>query len=152
MQILLITHLSLVQTTVQLRARQAQKTKDDARPVGVLLLPEEDNNTLRVQRLADVQQVSHALVLAPRPQPDELLRQRHDRLLLRINHNPGRRVHAHTDQRVDRRRHGGREEHRLSRLGQRREDLVELVGETILEHAIGLVENQDLHTVNGKAR
>jgi hypothetical protein len=43
--------------------------------------------------------------------------------------------------------HGGGEEDNLGRLGQKLEDVVDLLGETARQHLIGLVEDEHLHGV-----
>jgi len=136
---------------VQLGARQPQQPKDDASPVGNLLLPEEDDDPFGVKGLADVRQVPQALLFTPGAQPHKLLGQVDGRLLLGIDHNPGRLVEPDADQLVDSRGHGGGKEHRLARLRNGRENLVQLVRETVLEHPVGFVEHQDLNRLNSKA-
>lgn len=44
-------------------------------------------------------------------------------------------------------RHCGREEHRLSSLGARLDNLVQLVRETVLEHTVRLVHDENLNVV-----
>jgi hypothetical protein len=43
--------------------------------------------------------------------------------------------------------HGGGEEHNLGGLGQKLEDVVDLLGETTGQHLVGLVEDEHLHVV-----
>ena len=47
----------------------------------------------------------------------------------------------------DLRRHGGREEQRLAREGQELADLLDVRDETHVEHAVGFVDDEDLHAV-----
>ena len=47
----------------------------------------------------------------------------------------------------DLRRHGRREEQRLALLRQQRDDLPDVADEAHVEHAVGLVEDQDLDLV-----
>ncbi len=54
--------------------------------------------------------------------------------------------HAH-GQLLDARRKGGAEHHGLLALGRQLIDLGQVVGETQIQHAIGLVHNQELHLV-----
>ena len=67
-------------------------------------------------------------------------------------HRGGDRVHRHPDrgaeERVDQigdlRRHGGREEHGLLPGGQPLQDLLHVVDEAHVQHAVGLVQHEDL--------
>jgi hypothetical protein len=43
--------------------------------------------------------------------------------------------------------HGSRQENNLGRLGQKLEDVVDLLGETARQHLVGLVEDEHLHVV-----
>lgn len=136
---------------MQFSSLQAQQTENDADTVRFLLLSEENDNPTCVDLLAQVKETSETLVLPTRTQTDEFLCQGTDSLLLGIHHQTHRPVHADTNKLVDGFCHRGRKQHGLARLGDRRQNLVQLIRESVLEHSIGFIENQNFQSINGEA-
>lgn len=69
--------------------------------MSLLLLTEEDNDALSVDILAQVQQISDSLVLSSWTKTDELLHKGRDCVLLGIDHQAHRAVHANSNKLVD---------------------------------------------------
>jgi len=126
---------------VELTRFQPAKSEDNANAMRFLLLPEENDDSLRVNLLTDVHQISEPLVLLSLPQSDKLLCQPCHGMLLCIDHQAYWLVHTNADQLVDRASHSSGEKHRLPRFGDGGQDLVELAFETLFEHAISFVKN-----------
>ncbi len=96
-----------------------------------LLVEERQNARLLVVRIDEVEPVRDARNYASR---------RHDVDAQRILEEALRQA-------FDRRRHGGREHHRVAHLGQRLQDGVDLRHETHVEHVVGFVDHQLLDFV-----
>lgn len=69
--------------------------------MSLLLLSEEDNDALSVNILAHVQQISDSLVLPSWTKTNKLLHKGRDCVLLGVDHQTHRTVHANTNKLVD---------------------------------------------------
>jgi hypothetical protein len=140
--------LFLAHVTVQLAGFHTAKRKDHPHFMRFLLLSEEDDDAFGVDLFANIHEICKSLVLLALPQSDELLRKTRDCVFLRVDHEAHWLVHTDANELVDRACHRSGEQHRLSRLGNGSQNLVQLAFESLLEHAISLVEYQNLQMLD----
>ncbi len=143
-------YLLLGHAAVEFGGFEAEEAEDDAHAVDFAFLAEEDDDFVGVDGLAEEDQVRESLVFSSGPESDELLDQVADGLLSCVYQQPHGPIEADTDEFVDRVRHGRGEKHRLSGLGDRGQDLVQLVRKPVFQHPVRLVQHEDLQGVDGE--
>ena len=114
-------------------------------------LPEEDDGAgVEEGACTQMEEIADAFSLATRSQADEFLGEGPDGLALGVDHQADGTVEPETDEGIDARGHGSGEEHRLAGAGDGCQNLVELIGESVVQHAVRFVEHEDLERVDGE--
>ena len=114
-------------------------------------LPEEDDGAgVEEGAGAEVEEIADASFLAAGAQADEFLGEGPDGLALGVDHEADRAVETEADEGIDAGGHGCGEEHCLAGAGDGRQNLVEFVGESVVQHTVRFVEDEDLERVDGE--
>lgn len=137
------TYHFLLQVPMQLGSAPAEQPKHDFHLMAQKLTPEEDDRSIPGRALAYRGQYRHPVVLLPNSH--KLLGQSPCDGFLGVDEQPDRPVHRQSYEGVDVVRHRRREQHGLATLGTRVDDLLELVGEPVGEHAVRFIEDQNIN-------
>jgi hypothetical protein len=134
--------LRLATVAVNSGRRDARLLQNAMHAVGTVLGAREDEHTVKVSALEQLNEQVSLLHLVDRV--DRL-----DDLLGRLGRRRSLDVHGILQRRASDahniRGHGGREEQVLTLFGNKRDDALHIGPETHVKHAVGLIEDEDLH-------
>lgn len=140
-------NLFLGKVSMQLVTFHTQDTEYDAHLVGQFFAAQENYDIRLESPLAQCDKQCGSLGFLSSADSNELLYKTASGTTLRVHKKPHRLVQRHFNQLVHRVRHGGGKQHSLARSGTRLDDFSQFICETIGEHPVSFIQDQDVESI-----